>query len=151
MVSERYSITGSYARITINVAQELSDAGIREAIGMQAPNLDTQLSEINTNVDKLDEFWPGNDGSVSVDQDYGGAGNLTYTLNGNPVSGASIRAYLASDYNASRRGADYVVASATQKADGDWSNPLLLDPGQYKLLFYLRDVAGPDTFDLTVE
>ena len=145
--------------VTANLDTQLSDifnkpglsaADMRSALGLAAANLDVQLSDLAANVDSIDDLWPGGDGAVTVDQDYGGTSALTYTLNGTPVDGATVRVYLAADYNANRRGESYVVAGATQGADGTWSNPVLLDPGSYKLMFYLRNVAGPDVYDLTV-
>ena len=90
------------------------------------------------------------DGTVQVTQDYGGTRALTYTLGSVPVGGATILIYRAEDYNAGLRSDEYVIARTTQRTDGTWDDTLLLDPGSYTLLAYLRGVAGPNAFSLTV-
>jgi len=147
MADDHWRYVGNEVKITINLTPTLTQEDVREAVGLESANLDTQFSDVLTAISQLD--YPG-DGSIPVDQDYGGKGNLTYTVNGKPVGGAWGRAYLKSDYDAQRRSDEYVQATTTQLASGDWSNPMLLDPGVYKLLFYLRNVAGPDLFDLVV-
>jgi hypothetical protein len=90
------------------------------------------------------------DGTVQVTQDYGGTRALTYTLDSVPVGGATILIYRAEDYSAGLRSDEYVIARTTQRTDGTWDDTLLLDPGSYTLLAYLRGVAGPNAFSLTV-
>jgi hypothetical protein len=88
---------------------------------------------------------------VAVNQDYGGAGNLTYTINGQAVDGATIQVFWAADYNAGNRSGSYVVAATTQQVNGSWANSLSLVRGHYVLKCFKTGVAGPNTYNLTVE
>jgi hypothetical protein len=90
-------------------------------------------------------------GTVFVDENYGGTGNLVYQVRGTIVDGADILIYKASDYNAGNRGNTYVIAAGRQRADGRWEQAVRLNPGSYKMQFFKQGVAGPDTFDLVVE
>lgn len=102
-----------------------------------------------TTVEGLDEF--SGVGTIYVDENYGGAGALTYVKDGVPVNGADILIYTAADYNAGNRSNEYIIAASRQLSDGRWQQPVRLDPGAYKLQFFKQGVAGPDTFDLIVE
>ncbi len=102
-----------------------------------------------TTVEGLDEF--AGVGTVYVDENYGGAGALTYEKGGVPVNGADILIYTAADYNAGNRSNEYIIAASRQLSDGRWQQPVRLDPGAYKMQFFKQGVAGPDTFDLIVE
>lgn len=104
---------------------------------------------VETTVEGLDEF--AGVGTVYVDENYGGAGALTYARDGVPVNGADILIYTAADYNAGNRSNEYIIAASRQLSDGRWQQPVRLDPGAYKLQFFKQGVAGPDTFNLIVE
>ena len=104
---------------------------------------------VETTVEGLDEF--SGVGTVYVNENYGGTGALIYVKDGVPVNGADILIYTAADYNAGNRSNEYIVAASRQLSDGRWQQPMRLDPGAYKLQFFKQGVAGPDTFDLTVE
>ncbi len=88
---------------------------------------------------------------VAVNHNYGGAGNLTYTINGQAVDGATIQVFWAADYNAGNRSNSYVVAATTQQANGSWASSLSLARGHYVLKCFKTGVAGPNTYNLTVE
>jgi hypothetical protein len=111
---------------------------------------DTWLSELISNNDS----GGGEDCDfchVSVDHDYGGTNNLTYqTEDGAGVYRATIYIYLRSDYDAGRRDTDFVIDSATTDVDGHWERPVLLDPGEYVLLFFKRGRFGPSLKYITV-
>ncbi len=99
-------------------------------------------------IEGLDEF--GGNGTILVDQDFGGPNALTWELDGNPVTGAEILVFLAAGYNAGMRQNSDSVAASRQLATGDWQQPVKLDPGQYVIQFFKTDVAGPDAFPITV-
>lgn len=99
-------------------------------------------------IEGLDAF--GGNGTILVDQDFGGPNALTWELDGNPVTGAEILVFLAADYNSGKRQNSDSVAASRQLATGDWQQAVKLDPGQYILQFFKKDVAGPDVFTITV-
>lgn len=104
---------------------------------------------VETTVTGLEDF--AGVGTIYVDENYGGAGALTYVKGGVPVNGADILIYAAADYNAGNRSNEYIVAASRQLSDGRWQQAVRLDAGPYKLQFFKQGVAGPDTFDLLVE
>jgi hypothetical protein len=90
------------------------------------------------------------DGSVLVNENYGGPNNLCYVKDGVPVDNAEIRIYLASDYQAGRTGTQYLKAVSRTTVDGSWAQAVMLDPGQYIIQFHKQGVAGPDAFCIEV-
>ena len=93
----------------------------------------------------------GGNGIILVDHDYGGAGRLTYqTAYGVGVPDGSIIAYLTSDFLAGRRGNAYVIARTTTTANGLWERPMMLDPGDYTLLYFKQGVYTPTAAQLHV-
>lgn len=89
-------------------------------------------------------------GKILVDQDYPNPGDLTYVVDGDVVSDASIEVFLYADYSAGLKDADSRIDSSRQQADGTWAKPFYLDPGDYVLRFYKLNVAGPDDYRLIV-
>jgi hypothetical protein len=90
-------------------------------------------------------------GSVEVDHDYGGADTYRYvTQNGVGIDDAIINIYLASDFNAGKRGVDFIKASSRTDINGRWVRPVMLDPETYVVYFYKQLAFGPDTAPLTV-
>lgn len=88
---------------------------------------------------------------VAVNHNHTGPKKLIYSIGGKPVDGASLQIFRASDYNAGNRTPDKIIGSAQQRADGTWSRPVMLEPGNYVLHCFKRGVAGPDSFNFTVE
>lgn len=94
-------------------------------------------------------------GPVAVDQNYGGTNALAYlTALGAGIIGASIFAYLTSDYNAGNRGQAFLQGRTLTVAGGAWQAPLMLTPlgisGGYTLMFFLPPAYGPDVVQITV-
>lgn len=89
--------------------------------------------------------------TVAVDHNYGGSFALSYRLNGVPVEGATIQIHAAAGYNSGHRPASNVVGQTEQLADGSWAKAIRLAPGHYLLYCFKKNVAGPNTYDLTVE
>lgn len=90
-------------------------------------------------------------GGTVVDHDYGGTDALAVlTTAGARVAGVTIRAYREADYTAGNRGNDYVVAQTLTDSDGRWSQPMLLDPGDYTLLLFKRGSIESKAVSLTV-
>ncbi len=98
--------------------------------------------------DGLDEF--GGDGLILVDQDFGGVGELCYLLDGEPVANAEILLFDAVGYNAGNRQNKFAIVASRQQADGTWEQPVKVNPGEYVIQFHKQNVAGPDSFPLTV-
>jgi hypothetical protein len=88
-------------------------------------------------------------GDAEVDHDTGGADNLRYTDSvNNGIDGATVIAYLASDYAA---GAYVRRGKTVTRSDGRWAAPLNLNSGlAYTIRFEKDGVYGPDTKDVTV-
>lgn len=82
-----------------------------------------------------DGYGPIGTGSVSIDEDYPAAGNLSYqTAGGQGIGGALVRAYLASDWAANPAAA--TIRGQTLTLDtGRWANVIGLDPGPYQIVF----------------
>ena len=96
------------------------------------------------------DTWLGQ-GTIAVDHNYGGADNLAYkTAGGAGIDNASIWAYLKSDYDAGNMTAAYVKGRTTTDVNGQWTNPMNLDPGAYTLYYYKQGAYGPDTKEVTV-
>ena len=90
-------------------------------------------------------------GATPVDHNYGGTDKYRYTTAGGAgISDGVINIYLASDYNAGRRGAEFVKASSRTDVDGRWERPVNLDPGNYIVYFYKQQAFGPDIATLNV-
>lgn len=93
----------------------------------------------------------GPPGAVAVDQDYGGDDSLTVvTEAGAGIDGATIRAYLASDYAAGNTGAAFIVSQTLTDVAGHWVTPMLLDPGNYTLLIFRQGLNLARVVPLTV-
>lgn len=116
------------------------------------------LRKFNTTYLMADEWWqldyltnPADDPSkIFVNQNYGGPGALTYSLNGIPVADATIELFLYSDYMAGNRNGNYRLNNSRQKVDGTWAVPFYLDPQNYVLRYYRNGVAGPDSWKVVV-
>jgi hypothetical protein len=88
---------------------------------------------------------------VRVDQHYQGQNNLVYRLNNKPVAGATILAFTADVYNSGNHLQGNAVASTEQDASGNWTQPMMLLPGQYVLHCFKKNAVGPNAYSLTVE
>jgi hypothetical protein len=80
-------------------------------------------------------YGPIGTGSVTVNQDYPTAGNLTFqTSGGQGIGGALVRAYLSSEYSANPNAATARGQTLTLDS-GAWANNMDLDPGSYSITF----------------
>ena len=60
------------------------------------------------------------------------------------IQGATIFAYLTSDYNAGNRGT--IQGRSVTTAGGTWLSPIYLAPGfSYTIVFFLPGAFGPDS------
>lgn len=90
-------------------------------------------------------------GAVVIDHNYGGTDRYRYTTAaGAGIDNGVVNIYLASDYNAGRRGPEFVKASSRTDVDGRWERPVNLDPGNYIVYFYKQQAFGPDIATLNV-
>lgn len=91
-------------------------------------------------------------GSNIVDHDYGGEDALAVmTRSGARIDQATIRAYLAADYNAGRRGTEFLVSQTTTNVEGRWVSPMMLDAGDYVLIIFKQGAIETKMVTLTVE
>jgi hypothetical protein len=103
----------------------------------------------NCTVEGLDDF--GGDGTIYVDENFGGPGALTYhDAEGVPITNAEILFFTTADYNAGKRQSTDSVAASRQLASGAWQQAVKLDPGSYTIQFSKPGVAGPDAVNITV-
>jgi hypothetical protein len=80
-------------------------------------------------------YGPIGTGSVTVNQDYPTAGNLSFqTSGGQGIGGALVRAYLTSEYTASPNTAT-VRGQTLTLSNGSWANNIDLDPEDYSITF----------------
>lgn len=75
-------------------------------------------------------------GAVAVDHNYGGTDALRIrnATTGAGIADATVAIYTAADYDAGRRGQQFVLALTRTDNDGRWLVPLRLDPGDYSLV-----------------
>jgi hypothetical protein len=123
------------------------------SLRVQGQSADTLVNTVATLQDatplRTSDLYGG--GSVQIDHNYGGADALAYRFaDGSGVIGADVLAYVRSDYDAGSRGHTNVVARTMTMSAGRWARPLLLTPGDYKLVLYKPGQAGPDEHNLTV-
>lgn len=84
---------------------------------------------------------------VAVNEDTGGTDNLRYMYNGQPISGATIRAYTKADYTA---GTYTLRGKTTTNDEGRWTTPIYLDDGvAYTLVFNKHGEYGPTAVEVT--
>lgn len=86
------------------------------------------------------------EGCVLVDHNYGGDGQLAYVTSACcGVEGATVEAFLKSDWDAGRQGPEYVVATSQTTTGGAWTQAMRLNPGEYVLRYHKPGEYGPDT------
>lgn len=90
-------------------------------------------------------------GTTAVDHNFGGTDALRYVDGvGSGIDNADIMIYLKSDYDAGNLASAYVKAKTNTDVNGQWANPLNLDPAIYTVYFYKQGEYGPDTQEITV-
>ena len=141
-------------------------AGDVVTITVRGRSPDTNVTSITTTLidatpirqDEFDEILDevrsigGGAGSVEIGHNYGGKDKYAYwkTGAGPGVGDATVLAYRAEDYNAGKRGDQFVVGTTTTDNSGRWRRTLMLDPGDYVLFYYKTGAYGPDTANLKV-
>jgi hypothetical protein len=94
-----------------------------------------------------------------VNHNTGGTDALRYIQDDNetPIDGATIKAYLTSDWNHQnasleydRRNDAFVQEVSETGSDGRWIAPMMLIPGDYTIVFEKAPMFGPDTDTITV-
>lgn len=90
-------------------------------------------------------------GVVPVDHDYGGTDALTVmTRDRQRIDNATVAVYRRTDYDAGRRGPQYVVGQTPTDVNGHWAVPVMLDPGDYTVFVYKQGVIQAAAQNLTV-
>lgn len=111
----------------------------------------TAITGISSTVDAIQASVGGivgnGDGDVLVNHNYGGTDALRFVVGGAGIDGVTIRAYEAADYAA---GTYTVIAQAITGSDGRWVVPLMLDAGDYILVYSKPEVIQTVTKALTV-
>lgn len=88
------------------------------------------------------------DGDTPVDHNYGGTDALRVLESGVPVDDATIRAYVAADYDAGTFAAK--PPTTFTGSDGRWTAPLMLDPDAYVLVVSKANAIVTKIVRLTV-
>lgn len=93
-------------------------------------------------------------GSIPVDHNHGGADNLVYRDGAHcPVVGARIYVFPKDIFDAAHPDLpdrNLAIAATTTRANGRWTDTLMLDPGDYALVFEKPGEYGPDVSFLCV-
>lgn len=91
-------------------------------------------------------------GCVRVDHDFPENSDMVYQSSDCcGIAGASIRAYRWSDWEGGNRVPSAVVAASQTTTNGTWAWAMLLDPGDYAIVFEKPGEYGPDVLKVTVE
>lgn len=91
-------------------------------------------------------------GCVQVDHDYGVNSAFVYQDGACcGIAGANILAFKKSDWDLGNRVASAAVATSQTTTNGTWAWAMMLNPGDYVLLFEKVGEYGPDTVVLTVQ
>lgn len=91
-------------------------------------------------------------GCVRVDQDYGEEAAYVYQASDCcAIEGATILAFLKTDWDGGARTPEHAVATSQTTTNGDWAWAMLLNPGEYVLTFEKPGEYGPDVAYLTVQ
>lgn len=83
---------------------------------------------------------PAGGGDIPVDHNTGGADNLRAMYAGEPLDNATIRAYVKADYEAGARPSR--PPTTYTRPDGRWIRPLMLNAGEWILIFSKPGVTG---------
>lgn len=110
---------------------------------------ETENADVKTSTVEAGGSGAG-DGSIEVDEGYGGDDALSYVRLGVPVDNATVRAYLKSDYDVGNTGLAYIRAETTTTTEGKFTAPLMLDPAVYTFVYFKQGAFGPDTLTVTV-
>lgn len=148
------NVISASGRMSVDTSAEDDPSLIADVqAGLTAQGLTEERAAM---LDSLEAISVGT-GSVLVDHNYGGSNALAYLdPHGAGIDGAAVQAFRASDFNAGRRAATYVVGRTRTNIDGHWVLPLALDPGAYVLMFNRPGSVGgsggfgPDFVAVTV-
>ncbi len=92
------------------------------------------------------------DGSVIIDEDFGGTDNLRVlnSATSQPIDNVLITVFLKSDFDAGNTGDAFIISQARTTVDGRWQAPLNLDPATYTLLYSKQGIFFNLTRDIIV-
>ncbi len=110
------------------------------------------VTDLSYDLTDTSQFQPSvGTGCVRVDHDYPDNSNLVYqTGDCCGIAGATILAFTKEDWDNANRVASAAVASSQTTTNGTWAWAMMLNPGDYVLLFQKPGEFGPDTVELTV-
>jgi len=128
------------------------DTIIASLTAAKGATFDTATDSLEAIRNRGDAAWIGalGTGLTAVNEDTGGTDNLAYkTGAGAGISGAIVRAYVATEYAAS--GSSATIRGETRTTDdGGWVDNLMLNEGTaYTIWFYKQGEYGPDTENVT--
>ena len=91
-------------------------------------------------------------GCVRVDQNYGEDDRFTYqTADCCGIEGASILIFTKTDYDGGARTISNAAAVSVTTSEGKWAYSVMLDPGEYVVVFEKYGEYGPDAVCFTVD
>lgn len=126
---------------------EIPSRGFRGAVNFSAGG--QVLAVASVNPEELQLAQEVN--TALVNHNWGGTDALAYKNQlGVSVNGASITAYLKSDYDSGRISDLYVKGRSVTDVNGRWVYPISLEPATYALVFNKPGEYGPDRIDIIV-
>ncbi len=134
------TILGQPTDLTVSSVTVLMDA---------TPIRDTEFDDIINDIE--DAIGAGSSTATPVDHNFGGKDKYAYhTAQGAGISDATILAYFTADYNAGKRTNEFVIGTTTTNANGRWRKQIVLESGNYTLLYFKTRAFGPDLAALIV-
>jgi hypothetical protein len=149
----------SYDRFKATTLEEAPSGGGGGGGGLTAQEVrdamklaPTAGSPATGSIDKLLGGISVGGGNIAVNHNTGGTDNLRYTTSaGAGISGAIVKAFLKTDYDAGNRSDSYLKGRTVTDVNGRWLTDLYLDSGYtYTILFYKSGIFGPDTKEVTL-
>lgn len=110
------------------------------------------VSSLSFDPTDTEKFQPTvGDGCVRVDHDYGEDSAYVYqTGDCCGIAGATILAFRKADWDDGLRTRDHAIATSQTTTNGTWAWAMMLDPGEYMLVFEKPGEYGPDVVSLVV-
>lgn len=90
-------------------------------------------------------------GPTAVNHNYCGTDSLAYkTAAGIGIEGATVQAFLKTDYDADNRSQAYLKATTGTDVNGRFNRDLMLSAGTYTLVYFKQGAYGPNAVEITV-
>lgn len=136
--------------ISRHIAVESGDVVTIDALGLPA---DLSVSSIAS----LHDITPAQItdlvgiGSVAVNHNFCGTDSLSYkTSAGIGIEGATVQAFLTTDYEADNRTQAYLKATTGTDVNGRFNRDLMLSAATYTIVYFKQGAYGPNAVQIIV-